>query len=611
MIRRSSLAILILSLGLTGQLAGARGEAIEISSPMRPPEWALLERALLKENARLVEVFVDKYVNPSNGFLEVVEHWGGADGPDDAMENFYNWPLLYVLGAPRSTLERFQFVWNGHIRQYSALGMYHREFITSFDWEHNGEAYEPFLLLPLADPDDRLTRQRTVRFANLYTGRDPSAGNYDGEHKVIRSILNGSRGPKLQATPEDWGGTTGQKYFRESGDWTQVKGDVPINMLATSLATNAYILTGDKHYRDWAIEYVDAWRDRAAANGGNIPSIVGLNGKVGEGWGGKWYGGLMGWNWVFGGWGILGRGPRIGFSNAMLLTGDSRYLDTLRVQGKNLLHNRIRTAQGLRFPDKYGDQGWHSPSGGSYFEALFSDIYLTALDRTDLERLRESASPPPSERRGHPVWNFEYESGRFEGGNEVAWIDFLQGNDPGYPVRALQDAFARIRWIIAGIRSDHSTPDTRNADGPHQIRLSPEAPLGVIGAVTGALTNLTLGARQPHWSGGLLYAELRYFDPERRRPGLPQDVAALVTSITPEAVTLMLVNLDQTQSRDLIVQTGAYGEHQTRRVAAAGGARNIDHHFFRIRLKAGSGGEIRIERAKYANQPSFAFPWSR
>lgn len=589
--------------------AHAADAVIRISSPMPPPAWALLERALLQENARLMRQFHRKYVNPATGFLEVVEHWGGADGPDDAMENFYNWPMVYVLGGRRETLDLFIHVWEGHLRQYSALGMYHKEFITSFDWEHNGEAYEPFLLLPLADPYDAKTRQRTLRFADFYTGRDQSTGNYDPRHKIIRSIHNGSRGPRLEATAEDWGGTTGLKYFRESGDWTQVKGDVPLNLLATSLPVNAYMLTRDPHYRNWVLEYAGAWRDRAHANGGNIPSIVGLNGVVGEGWGGKWYGGLMGWNWTFGGWGILGRGPRIGFANAMLLSGDTSFVEALRAQGKNLLDNRIKTPDGLRLPDKYGDQGWSSPAAGVYHEALYSDIYLTTLSELDLKRLHSAAMPPAHERRATPVWKFEYEAGRFEGGNEVAWIDYLRGNDAGYPERVLKDAFAKIRWMMEGIRSDPSTPDTRLADTPHQIRVSPDAPLGVFGAVTGALVNLTLGGRHPHWSGGLLYSELRYFDPEMRRPGLPEDVAALVSAITADAVTVTLVNLNQTESRELIVQTGAYGEHQCLSVASAAGTASVNARWFRLELAPGAGGELRITRSRYANAPTLDFPW--
>ena len=36
---------------------------------------------------------------------------------------------------------------------------------------------------------------------------DPQAPNYDAEHKIIRSLFNGSRGPLLRkATGLDWAG---------------------------------------------------------------------------------------------------------------------------------------------------------------------------------------------------------------------------------------------------------------------------------------------------------------------------------------------------------------------------------------------------------------------
>ena len=38
-------------------------------------------------------------------------------------------------------------------------------------------------------------------------GEDPTAPNYDREHKIIRSLMNGSRGPLLRkATALDWAG---------------------------------------------------------------------------------------------------------------------------------------------------------------------------------------------------------------------------------------------------------------------------------------------------------------------------------------------------------------------------------------------------------------------
>lgn len=575
---------------------------------MVPPAWAHMERALLEENAKWMEAFAAKYVNPANGYLEVVEHWGGADGPDDAMENFHNWPLVYILGGPQRSLDLFRFVWEGHIRQYTALRMYHKEFITSFDWEHNGEGYAPFLLLPLADPTDARTRERTVRFANFYTGRDRTAPNYDPEHKIIKSILNGSRGARLEATAEYWGAREGENYFRTSGDWTQVKGDVPMNMLATSLPVNAYILTGDEHYRDWVREYMGAWRQRTIANKGWVPSIVGLDGQIGTGWNGKWYGGLMGWDWTFGGWMILGRGVRVGFRNAAMM-GGAEFIDVMRTQGERLFETGKPAPNGFRFMNKYGDKGPYNPASGSLFEALYSDIYLYSLEKRDLDALLRASTPAPRERRTRPVWRYEHESGRYEGGNEVAWIDFLEGNDPEYPVRALGDAFARIRWNHQSIAADNSTPDMRQADTPHIVRASKEAPLGAAGAATGALVNLTLGGSQPLWGGGLLHAELRYFDPARRRAGLPQDVAALVTGIRPEAVRVVLVNLSQTEPRSVVVQTGAYGENTCERVTANGQTTEVNGRAFEVRLEPGAGTELTVARKRFTNRPTFDFPW--
>ena len=585
---------------------------IEVSTPMSPPSWAFMEHALLKENVRYIEAFAEKYVNPVTGYLDCEERWGGGDGPDDAMECFYNWPLLYVLGAPKSTLDLFKFIWNGHIEQYSDLGMFYREFITSFDWEHNGEGLAAFELLPLSDPKDWRTQQRIIRFANFYTGRDTTTHNYDSVHKIIPSIQNGSKGPRMKATFYDW---TGRDEYNEWwADWLkETRGDVPMNFHVTSLVANAYILTGDKHYKDWIDEYMSAWRDRTIANKGIVPSNVGVNGIVGEHWDGKWYGGLMGWNWKFGGWGILGRSVRIGFTNAFFITGDEGYLDVLRKQGDNMLNSRKKDENGRSlFPNKYGDEGWYGYGhGGPLFEGLFADLYLFSLEDEDLNRLYDASQIDrvPDRRRNERTWNFEYEAGRFQGGNEITWIDFLKGENPGYPLKALDDGYARVYWIVKGIKSDQSTPDTRRADTSHIIRISPEAPLSVIGAVTGALVNLTMGGAQPMWSGALLFCQLRYFNPVEMCPGLPGDIGALVTEITKDYVKVILVNINQTDTAEVIVQTGAYGEHQCKRVEVNGASYPVNKRFFNISLAPGAGAEFAIYRDRFVNKPTFAFPW--
>src|SRR3989337_1907760 len=77
-----------------------------------------------------------------------------------------------------------------------------------------------------------------------------------------------------------------------------------------------------------------------------------------------------------------------------------------------------------------------------------------------------------------------------------------------------------------------------------------------------SLANLTLGAANLYGSGDVLRSQVRFFDPVRRRAGLSLDVAALVEKIEPDSVTLTLVNTNTSAPRRVIVQMGAYGEHQ-------------------------------------------------
>ena len=71
-----------------------------------------------------------------------------------------------------------------------------------------------------------------------------------------------------------------------------------------------------------------------------------------------------------------------------------------------------------------------------------------------------------------------------------------------------------------------------------------------------------MGAPQSVYNGGLLRATVRYFDQHHGRPGLPRDVAALVNKLESECVGLQLANISPTETRNLIVQAGAFGEHQ-------------------------------------------------
>ena len=92
---------------LTGQ---AQVPVAVIETPMPPPEWALLQREVLDANSRAVEAFAAKYMD-SRGYLLHTPRWGTLDGPDDAIETYYNWTLLHALGALTASSTRTAGVW--------------------------------------------------------------------------------------------------------------------------------------------------------------------------------------------------------------------------------------------------------------------------------------------------------------------------------------------------------------------------------------------------------------------------------------------------------------------------------------------------------------------
>ncbi len=583
----------------------SRETVIALDTPLAPPYWALLERELLRAQAEACREFYARYFD-ERGYLQCVPRWGGNDGPDDAAENVLNWTMLHALGAPDDILDRYKRAWEGHLRQYTEArtvevelgrgGMYYKEFPTTFDWFHTGEGYSPFFLQGLSDPGDPAFVRRTRRYAGFYLNEDPQAPNYDPERRIIRSLFNGSRGPLLRrATARDWAGDPIEvegrfsplhrersyeemlEHFRE---YTDIVGDHPLNLGATTLAFNAYALTGEAKYREWLLAYVDAWVARTEANGGIIPTNIGLDGAPGGACGGRWWGGVYGWGFTvpvvpYTGT-VAHRGEQFqfrcayGFANALLLTGDRRYVALWR--GMLDAVNANRTVEGGRtlYPHMYGDEGWYHYTPEPFAPSAL-ELYYWTLDREVLALLPE----------------------------KPRWIAFLDGEAPEYPVAALLEDLAVVRRRVAAMRRDATTPDTRLSDDPNA--LNP--------AQIDALNRLMLGGLPTGRVGYPLHCQARYFDPARRRAGLPEDVAALVERIDDDGITLTLVNIDQCRERVVIVQAGAYGEHEITS-AAAGAERAVGHRHVAVRLAPGSGGQVRLRLRRYANQPTFAFPWA-
>ena len=88
-------------------------------------------------------------------------------------------------------------------------------------------------------------------------------------------------------------------------------------------------------------------------------------------------------------------------------------------------------------------------------------------------------------------------------------------------------------------------------------------------------------------------------------------MAALVESLTADGVVLSLVNVNQTEYRDLIIQGGAYAEHQIIAAEVDGSTSDLDASWMSVRLGPGCGARLTLKTERYVNSPTFAFPWER
>jgi hypothetical protein len=109
----------------------------------------------------------------------------------------------------------------------------------------------------------------------------------------------------------------------------------------------------------------------------------------------------------------------------------------------------------------------------------------------------------------------------------------------------------------------------------------------------------------------VLHSRFRYFDPVKRRAGLPEDVGALVEKLGADSAVLLLVNLNPVESRDMLVQAGGYGEHRFDGVTIDGRTTALDGPVLAVRLEPGAGARLHFRMTRYALRPTFAFPWDR
>ena len=613
-----------------------------------PPAWALLERRLMKLMEDAVQPVVDKYAEKGGAYYYV-------DDVDDLYERAYNWGLFYAMGADRKVLDLGLQQWNSTTRFFADdivsrvhprhEQQIHNEYYNlaaagASEWYHMGEGNMAFYHFGLADPTISENLRRARRFAAMFMGEDPQAPNYDPEHKVFRSPIQSSVGPLRQVTVDDarvWlqdmetDYEEGHRPYKVraaldpviknlESNWFEnaerrdeilklfddivLNGDVPHSLGSTALMTNAYLYTGEDKYRRWVLDYTEAWMERIQRNGGILPDNVGPTGGIGENRQGLWWGGLYGWN-TFVGHYIMFSSLTIAAECALLLTGDYGYLELLRSQIRVLMDNAITREDGqLILPARYGPDGWeYAMENYDYEKGRFvpyrmqelAHLYhasMAAKDYDLIARIRDT----DKERD----WNHVPVLGeKSYADTELARFQYYDGKNPDWPEKILRAEYQNAQTDFESIQNEKRDPLALIADN-----VWPPNPV-----YTKGLTQVTMGAPQSVYTGGLLRATVRYFDADRARPGLPLDVAALVDRLEGDGAGVQLVNLNACETRNLIVQAGAFAEHEFVELTCEDQSLPVESRYFAVQLPPAATIRLDVGMRRFAHRPTYAFPW--
>ena len=639
---------------------------IQATKVSAPPAWALLERQLIELMEESGRLFAERYFERGGGTLL-------AEDLDDLYEQVYNFGLFYAIGAADDLLDLHFRNWNAVTRisdeHFNHRPVHndhkkvfrpsiHNEFWNlnqAMEWHHLSEGNMAFYDFGVADPTVSENVRRTRRFAAMFIGEDPEAPNWDSEHRILRSPWLSSQGPKLYGDADfantmllGGRGLGGQanyygvrasfypivknlevRWFENPARRKQIvdlfnrlvlQCDTPNSLAATALVTHAYLYTGEEKYKQWVLDYTEAWMERTKQNGGITPDNVDADGVIGGGREGVWWGGQYGWN-HYQGYNIMFHGITIATECAQLLTGDSGYLDLLRSQIKVQIDNGRRREDGqLIVPVRYGPDGWdwneapglHMNDGiemrGYWLEPTplrgqdMVHLYHATMSQEDYELIAH-VRDGEVERDWNDVGPALGEKNL--GQTEFARFQYYDGKNPDWPEKILSAEYQQTLETFEQMRTDERT----------HLEIIATNRLPSQPVLTKGLTQVALGAPQSVYNGGLLRATVRYFDRDRGRPGLPPEVAALVDELGPETVGIQLVNTNRNETRNLIVQSGAFGEHQFTQVRYREEGRDgetvtpMDEKYFAVELPPSTAIRVEAGLRRFANRPSYAFPW--
>lgn len=618
---------------------------IQASTIEAPPDWAIMQRQLIQAMEEAGDFYWDRFTYPGGSTI--------SEGPyDDLYEMFYNWPDFYMIGADKRFFDRALAAYNGITRTNTPHppdpgDYFHRlykEFPTHDDFFHISEGMTLFYNLALGDPAIPENIDRAKRFAGFYLNEDPEAQNFDPKHTLVRSIFTGSKGPLissdatynlryghaslypiLENLEPDWHeDPVRQSEIQQLYDSIVTRTDVPVNLGITGLMTHAYLATGEDKYKQWVLDYVDVWMERVEQNGGILPDNIGKTGQIGEYRDGQWWGGLYGW---YGRYGVLMMYASMSVASecAYLVSGDDKYLQLLRGQIDQMLERAITSPEGqMLVPYRRNLTGWHS-----YRPMMIRDLahlWHASMDSADWRRIStlqqghkfrpfadegiwgqntldhlDAATYKP----GEPFdWNEELIQGdRTMGKSEYARWMYYAGENPNWPLESLKADFQEMTRRMEFMRNDPRPIAEIQGDDTY-----PNNPV-----IIKALQQTTMGTPQTIYFGGLSRATIRYFNAVTHSPGLPNDVAALVEGLTKDQVVLQLVNLNPVSERKVMIQAGAFGEHQFSEISFHHEGKrdllSIQGKYVEIILPPSRSIRLEMGLTRFVNQPSYAFPW--
>jgi len=436
--------------------------------------------------------------------------------------------------------------------------------------------------------------------------------------------------------------------------------DTVINLLSTSLAACAYAVSGDEKYRRFIVDYVGAWRARAEGYE-FMPDNAGPSGRVGETLGGRFYGSHYGWTHPHG-FPFIEDALIVAGENERLVTGRSGALDWARDLYSRLIgrYGIPREGGGVLFPHKRADEDsvieylgndqtpmtrpdrvvdfpahvrYRQVDGFYEFNranpAHWGHLFADSKSERDLARMKEILPPETLTVSMSNVHK------KYKGGQHAAYVRWLCGEYPEYPAEVLRhtlNLYERQRVLLEEEKAGKGTglgyePDgeqewellraiTREFHEKHGLQLHESAvhayyqffllyrcPLSVEG-----LLHLTMGAMFPIYNGGLICADARWFDMDRRRPGLAEGVAALITSSDEHGFRVTLANTDA-RPHTLALQGGAYGEHRILSVEGEDFRLDVNGKWAQLTLAPGTVAELRVSLSRFANPPSLDEPF--